>query len=115
MAGWKFQRRNPSRAPARAKHRTAISGCPVVTWVVRLMMPSVTAAMNATPDDRPSSPSIQLMLLIIPTIQKTVSPAATTPVPANEIGRPPNGLATKSIVMPSATAPQARRIWPRSW
>ena len=63
-------------------------------------MPSVTAAMNATPDDRPSSPSIQLMLLIIPTIQKTVSPAATTPVPANEIGRPPNGLATKSIVMP---------------
>ena len=78
-------------------------------------MPSVTAAMNATPDDRPSRPSIQLMLLIIPTIQKTVSPAATTPEPANEIGRPPNGLATKSMVMPSATAPQARRIWPRSW
>ena len=82
IAGWKFQRRNPSSAPARAKHRTAISGCRA-TWVVRLMMPSVTAAMNAIPDDRPSSPSIQLMLLIIPTIQKTVSPAANGP--ANEI------------------------------
>ena len=27
-AGWKFQRRNPSSAPARAKQRTAISGWP---------------------------------------------------------------------------------------
>ena len=45
--------------------------------VVRLMMPRVTAAMKATPEDRPSRPSIQLMLLIIPTIQKTVRPAAT--------------------------------------
>ncbi len=49
------------------------------TWVVRLMIPSVTAAMKAIPDDRPSRPSIQLMLLIIPTIQKIVSPAATGP------------------------------------
>ena len=49
------------------------------TWVVRLMIPSVTAAMKATPDDSPSRPSIQLMLLIIPTIQKMVRPAATSP------------------------------------
>ena len=54
-------------------------------------MPSVTAAMNATPVDRPSRPSIQLMLLIIPTIQKIVSPAATGPV-VNRIGPPPSGI-----------------------
>ena len=41
LAGWKFQRRNPASAPASAKHRTAISGW--LTWVVRLMSPSVTA------------------------------------------------------------------------
>ena len=42
--------------------------------------------MNATPVDRPSSPSIQLMLLIIPTIQKIVSPAAIGPTEAKRIG-----------------------------
>ena len=45
-----------------------------LTCVVRLIRPSVTAAMRATPLDRPSRPSIQLMLLIIPTIQNTVNP-----------------------------------------
>ena len=69
------------------------------TWVVRLMSPSVTAAMNAIPDDRPSRPSIKLMLLIIPTIQKIVKPAANEP--SNRMTPGPNGLATKSIVMPS--------------
>ena len=44
------------------------------------MSPSVTAAMNAIPDDRPSSPSMKLMLLIIPTIQKTVKPGRERPV-----------------------------------
>ena len=39
----------------------------------------MTAAINATPDDRPSSPSIQLMLLIMPTIQNIVKPAANGP------------------------------------
>src|SRR3954462_14797925 len=76
-AGWKFQRRNPSRAPARAKHNTATSGWP--TWVVRLITPNVTAAMNDTPDESPSRPSIQLILLIIPTIQKIVKATATGP------------------------------------
>ena len=71
--------------------------------------------MNATPDDRPSSPSIQLMLLIIPTIQKIVSPAAIGPTEEKRIEAPPNGLAMKSIVIPSATAKQASAIWPSSW
>ena len=44
MAGWKFQRRNPSRAPARAKHRTAISGCPVVTWEQSVVVPACTSS-----------------------------------------------------------------------
>ena len=43
-----------------------------LTSLVRLMSPSVTAAMKAIPDDSPSRPSMKLMLLIIPTIQKTV-------------------------------------------
>ena len=64
--------------------------------------------MNATPVDRPSSPSIQLMLLIIPTIQKIVSPAATGPT-VNRIGGPPNGLAMKSMVIPRATATAGQR------
>ncbi len=42
-------------------------------------MPSVTAAIKATPDDSPSRPSIQLMLLIIPTIQKIVSAGRDRP------------------------------------
>ena len=41
--------------------------------------PRVTAAMKATPDDSPSRPSIQLMLLIIPTIQKIVRPGRDRP------------------------------------
>ena len=82
------------------------------TWVVRLMIPSVTAAMKATPDDRPSRPSIQLMLLIIPTIQKMVSPAATGPVKRKS---GPNGFVMKVIDTPRATAAPARAIWPISW
>ena len=71
--------------------------------------------MNATPVDRPSSPSIQLMLLIIPTIQKIVSPAAIGPTDEKRIGAPPSGLAMKSMVIPRATAKQASAIWPSSW
>ena len=47
-----------------------------LTRVERLISPRVTAAMIATPVDSPSRPSIQLMLLIIPTIQKIVNPMA---------------------------------------
>ena len=70
-AGWKFQRRNPSSPPARTKHRTATNGW--ATPVVRLRIPSVSAAMSAIPVDSPSRPSMKLMLLIIPTTQTTVN------------------------------------------
>ena len=73
-AGWKFQRRNPSSEPASAKHRTAMNGWFVA--VVSEIRPSVTAAISAMPDDRPSRPSMKLMLLIIPTIQTIVNPTA---------------------------------------
>ncbi len=62
-----------------------MSGWP--TRVVRLMSPRVTAAMNAIPDDRPSRPSIQLMLLIIPTIQKIVKHRGDGPVEPDAPGR----------------------------
>ena len=51
------------------KHRTATNGWP--TWVVRQISPSVIAAIRPIPDDRPSSPSMKLMLLIIPTNHRT--------------------------------------------
>ena len=57
-----------------------------MTRVERLIRPSVTAAMIATPDDSPSRPSIQLMLLIIPTIQKIVNPMATMAREADDPG-----------------------------
>ena len=49
---------------------------------------------------------MKLMLLIIPTIQKTVNPTA---IDAGEPDdrRPPNGFAMKSMVIPSATAHSA--------
>ena len=78
------------------------------TCVVRLMSASVTAAINAIPDERPSSPSIQLMLFIIPTIQNIVNPAASTPSKRMTPG--PNGLLMTSIPMPSATANAASPI-----
>ena len=73
-AGWKFQRRNPSSDPARAKHRTPMNG-----WLVAVVIeirPRVTAAISAMPDDSPSRPSMKLMLLIIPMIQTIVNPIA---------------------------------------
>ena len=108
FAGWKFQRRNPSSAPASAKHSTAMSGW--LTWVVRLMIPSVTEAMSATPVLRPSSPSIQLMLLIIPTIQNTVKPIENGAL--NRITPSPNGLFTTVMPIPKATANRASPTWP---
>ena len=69
VAGWKFQRRNPSSAPARTKHRTPDHRLARdADAVVNEMSPSVAAAISAMPDDSPSSPSMKLMLLIIPRI-----------------------------------------------
>ena len=53
-----------------------MNGCPRPAAVVRLMSPRVDAAMSAIPDDSPSSPSMKLMLLIIPTIQTMVNATA---------------------------------------
>ena len=47
--------------------------------VVSEIRPRVTAAISAIPDDRPSSPSMKLMLLIIPMIQTIVNPIAYGP------------------------------------
>ena len=73
-----------------------------LTWVVRLMTPSMTAAISATPHDSPSSPSIKLMLLIIPTIQKIGEPDRERRL--NRITPSPNGLLTMTMPIPSATA-----------
>ena len=78
-----------------------------LTWVVRLRIPSVTAAMSATPVLSPSSPSIQLMLLIIPTIQNTVKPTEKT----GENRRRQVGervVDRGSTPMPRSHAPRAR-------
>ncbi len=51
-----------------------MNGCPIVA--VSEINPRVAAAIRAMPEDSPSSPSMKLMLLIIPTIQTIVNPAA---------------------------------------
>ena len=109
-AGWKFQRRNPSSAPASAKHSTAMNGCETVT--VSEIRPRVSAAMRAMPDDSPSRPSMKLMLLIIPTIHSIVNPVANGP--SSRIVPLPNGLLRYVIVMPAATASSATPSWPSS-
>src|SRR3954447_1226810 len=109
-AGWKFQRRKPSRAPASTKHRTAISGWPNVST---LMIPIVAAAISAMPDDRPSRPSMKLIALIIPRIQKTVKATPIAPVSLMS-GLPPTGLVTEPTVIPSATAQPASTSCPAS-
>ena len=53
---------------------TATNGW-LTSWV-RLITPSVIAAISPSPDDRPSSPSMKLMLLIIPAIQRIEMPLA---------------------------------------
>ena len=73
-AGWKFQRRNPSSEPARAKHRIPMNGW--ATTVVSEIRPRVAAAISAMPDDSPSRPSMKLMLLIMPTIHSIEKPMA---------------------------------------
>ena len=76
------------------------------------MIPSTIAAMSPIPDDRPSRPSMKLMLLIIPAIHRIVT---TTPtMPSNGTTRDPNGFAMKSTVIPLATAIRARPTWPRN-
>ena len=87
-AGWKFHGRKPASAPARQAHSRATAG-----WSMadpREIRPSVTAAIRATPVESPSSPSIQLMLLIMPAIQKTVNPTANGV--ENGMTPPPAGL-----------------------
>ena len=83
-------------------------GWPIV--VVRLMTPRVTAAMRPMPDDSPSRPSMKLMALIIPTIQKMVK---TMPMrPSSWIAPGPIGLLIEPTPMPSETAHTARTSWP---
>ena len=55
---------------------------------------------------------MKLMLLIIPTIQKIVNPAANAPLKV--MTSPPNGLAMNVMLIPSATAKTPRPIWPAS-
>ena len=64
--------------------------------------------MKAIPDERPSSPSMKLMLLIIPTIQKTVNATATAP--SKTILLSPKGFAMNPMLIPRTTANSARPI-----
>src|SRR5450759_1396967 len=109
-AGWRFQRRKPRSAPAIAKQKSAIAGWSI--GLVRLIVPSVRAAIRATPDESPSSPSMKLMLLIIPRIQSTANAAPNTPPRWMDPGS--NGLASRVTVIPSPTATPATTSCPAS-
>ncbi len=87
-----------------------MNGCETVT--VSEISPRVSAAMSAIPVDSPSSPSMKLMLLIIPTIHSMVNPVANAP--SSGIVPAPNGLLRYVIVIPAATASSATPSWPSS-
>ena len=55
-----------------------MNGCAIAA--VSEIRPSVTAAISAMPDESPSSPSMKLMLLIMPRIQSIENPIANGPV-----------------------------------
>ena len=99
-AGWKLKRRKPRSAPASTTQSNATYGWP--TWTLRLSTPSVRAAIRAIPVERPSSPSMKFMLLIIPTIQMTVNAIANGVQKAIASG--PNGLLITLTPSPNATA-----------
>src|SRR6185369_7790127 len=83
---------------------------------VRLMTPSVTAAIRPIPDESPSSPSMKLMLLIIPAIHRTLNATAIGVTSRTSSDLPavpdPSGLAMNSTTKPVATANSARPSWP---
>jgi UDP-GlcNAc:undecaprenyl-phosphate/decaprenyl-phosphate GlcNAc-1-phosphate transferase len=73
LAGWKFQRRKPSRAPARTKQSTPTVGCPAgPTAVVNEMIPRVAAAMTlgiisftTTPSSVTGQPMVGLLCIVL--------------------------------------------------
>ncbi len=65
FAGLKLKGRNPREAPAIIAHCITIKSCPNLAAVNK----RVVAAMLATPEARPSSPSIKFMVFVIPTNQ----------------------------------------------
>ena len=83
-----------------------------LTRVERLISPRVTAAMIATPVDSPSRPSIQLMLLIIPTIQKIVNPMAIGGAKRDDPG--PERVVDDVDLDAEGDRPAASAIWPRN-
>ena len=66
---------NPMHAPASAAMVTAMAMLPVSSATASM----VTAAIDDTPTARPSSPSIRLTALVMPTIQRMVTGMANTP------------------------------------
>ena len=64
----KIINKNPIIAPAKTNDNDAISVLPLVKEVIEI----VNKTIIDIPDDNPSSPSIKLIALVIPTIHKTV-------------------------------------------
>ena len=96
-AGWKLYGRKPSSEPASRAHSTATTGWTGAT--TSEMTPSVVTAISEMPASRPSSPSMKLTLLIMPTIHSVVTAtAAASPIAGSisAIGSP-NGLGSRSM------------------
>ncbi len=68
FAGLKLKGKNPSEAPAIIAHCITMKSCPNLAAVNK----RVVAAMLATPEASPSSPSIKFIVFVIPTNQNNV-------------------------------------------
>ena len=75
----------------------------------------VVEAMVLTPTARPSSPSIRLTLLVMPTIHSMVTGTASQPRISNSLSEKILGLLKNSMTTPWATAIIAAAIWTSSF
>src|SRR2546422_5526912 len=71
----KLYRRNPSTEPPRTSAIVAVARSPFMNEIVKI----VSETMQATPDARPSRPSIRLNAFVTPTIQSSVTGKSRMP------------------------------------
>ena len=98
FAGLKLKGKNPTIAPPSAViNKTAISG----EWFSVNIINNDKQEIKVIPDDKPSSPSIKLIALVIPTIHPTVRIYENQSL--SQILSSKNGKLTFSIRTPQAT------------
>ena len=101
----------PMHAPASAATMSATFGSDTSSATTRM----VTQLMVDTPTARPSSPSMRLTELVMPTIHSTVSGMASQPRTMASWLLNTFGFDTTLMTTPCSTAMTAARIWIRNF